>query len=699
MPPRSTTERRKTALGLLLGVLLLGVLGASAWQRYGDAVFGTDGAGSRAMQFPAGNVLPTDVSYRVAATHPRILLNHAPTLAFLRNRLQAEVPAAKRFQAFVDAQVAGADAYGFQPWFAALIYRLTGEAAYANYAIAKTDAAVAAEETLIAHGRAANVSDDSYLGVGEIVGNLALVYDWCNDRLTPAQRSRWIGYGNQSVWNVWHPQRARWGDKTFAWTGWSVDNPSNNYYYSFLRATMLLGLATHGENDQAPVWLDTFRVAKLERQLFPTFRRDLKGGGSREGTGYGTAMRTLFMLFDLWERSTGERLADKTPHPYESMAALIHSTVPTLDRLAPTGDHARDSSAALFDYHRDYLQELIALYPDRPLAGAAVTYLRNSSVPAMKQGFNFYADFIYGDFAVAPRPLDDLPTAYHATGTGQVMLRSDWTRAAAYVNFICGPNTESHAHRDQGSFVLFRAGWLAPDANIYSHSGIEQAEEFHNLLRFEESGRTLRQKKGPGCDLRALHDDARFAYLRADLAASYRDQPGVKVDEREFVFLKPATFVVIDRAEVNPGIRRIWTLNVPARPALRAEGYRVETGAASMDVQRLAPRDLAERVIDRADPKAQISGGFRVDTVDERLANQPFVHVIRAGATGATGAATATDVAEGLLLTVDLGAQGVAELRIGASVGTTRMRLSSAGQVHFDGPMPARVEQPAALSR
>ena len=58
---------------------------------------------------------------------------------------------------------------------------------------------------------------------------------------------------------------------------------------------------------------------------------------------------------------------------------VIHSTVPTLDRLAPTGDHARDSSAALFDYHREYLLVLQALFPEERLSGIARTLLEGSA--------------------------------------------------------------------------------------------------------------------------------------------------------------------------------------------------------------------------------------------------------------------------------------------------------------------------------
>ena len=178
----------------------------------------------------------------------------------------------------VDSQLAGGNIYGFEPWYAALMYQVTGEQRYATYAIQQTDAFVASEEALINANQRATVAGDSYLEVGPIIGSLAVTYDWTYDLLTPAQRTRWINYANQAVWNVWNYQQAKWGNTTYAWSGWSIDNPSNNYYYSFLRATMLVGLATQGENPQAQRWLDKFRLEKMEGQLFPTFNRDLAGG-------------------------------------------------------------------------------------------------------------------------------------------------------------------------------------------------------------------------------------------------------------------------------------------------------------------------------------------------------------------------------------------------------------------------------------
>ncbi|MBA3542384.1 MAG: hypothetical protein H0T79_22400, partial [Deltaproteobacteria bacterium] len=230
----------------------------------------------------------------VPTNHPRIYLS--PNRDRLTTALGANTVAARRFKSSVDSWMNGGDLWGFPAWNAALMGQLSSSPQYCAAAIADTDAMVTTAEAAVASGNAPEVARDSYLYIGEEVGGLALVYDWCFDTLTSAQRSRWVAFADQAVWNVWHHETAKWGNATIPWTGWSVDNPSNNYYYSFLRATMLLGLATKNENPNADAWLAKFDD-KVKNQLVPTYEADLQGGGSREGTGYGVAMRRLFELY------------------------------------------------------------------------------------------------------------------------------------------------------------------------------------------------------------------------------------------------------------------------------------------------------------------------------------------------------------------------------------------------------------------
>ncbi len=624
----------------------------------------------------------------VAAGHPRILLNHASTRACLVGMLAGNHEAAQRFKEWVDNALNGGDAYGFEPWHAALLYQTTGQAHYAAAAVQRTEAFVAAEEALIASGARPAAAYDSYLEVGGLVGGLALVYDWCFDHLLASQRQRWLAYANQAVSNVWNPDTASWGGRLTPWSGWSIDNPSNNYYYSFLRATMLLGLASSGENAQAAGWLNRFRNDKIAAQLVPTFNAELAGGGSREGTGYGTAMKNLWQLYDWWERSTGERIATLGGHSLASLPHFVHNVVPTLDRIAPTGDHARDSSAALFDYHREYLLGLINLFPQERAAGAAADLLAQSTQPRMTYGFERVFDFINAVPRLPATRLDELATTYWGAGTGQLLMRSDWSRDAAWANFICGPYTESHAHRDQGSFVLYRGAWLAWDANIASLSGIEQDEEMHNLVRIESGGRTVRQEGGAnGCKLLALADQALFTYALADVTPVYDGHAAVAKVEREFLFIRPATFVVFDRVQSAPGTRRVWMLNLPEAPQFSGAGFSLVQGGSRLDVHRLAPSGAT----------AQWVGGARVEVAQSTGTESLFLHVL--GTNGAVSAAQRNDQPgqTGTEFTLADGRRVLLRFDNVARGGTLELR-SAGGGLLFQGPLPTTVVAPPVFT-
>ncbi|MFO0632664.1 MAG: hypothetical protein U0168_07440 [Nannocystaceae bacterium] len=544
--------------------------------------------------------------------HPRIYLD-ADNRARLQAALDAGAPAAIRFRDMVDGQLGGADWYDFQSSDAALLGALTGEPQYCSYAVDRVDAWVASEEALVASGQAAEVAGDSYLYVGDHVGDLALVLDWCWDDVDADRRGRWIAYANQAVYNVWHPEDASWGGTVFPWSGWSIDNPSNNYYYSFLRATMLLGLAAYGSHDDAQTWIDTFRVAKIENQLVPTFTAQLQGGGSREGTGYGVAMWRLFALYDLWQSSTGERIWDLTPHTRDSLINFVHTTVPTLDRIAPIGDHARDSTAALFDYHRAYLLVLQRLVgPEDPLSPVVQQFLASCSVPEMTQGFMYGIDFMYADPSLPTAPLASLHDTWYAPGTGSVFARTGWTSDAMWLGFMAGPYTESHAHRDQGQLLIHRGQWLAYDANIDSHSGIVQSESVHNLVRIDDGGTTVTMvaEQQPAV-LVGLRDTPDILYLAADITPVYGGSAAVERSERELVFLEAEhTVVVLDRVDTAAGAVPVWQLNSPLLPQL--DGDRVGLGG-ELDAHAVLPAAATFTAVAWPAIDPDLQGGHRVD--------------------------------------------------------------------------------------
>ena len=476
-----------------------------------------DAAGNTAtatVQAAVSNTVPPP---SLSSVHPRVYLN-AANRARLNNALAAQTPAAVRFKSLVDSQLAGANNYSFQGYFAALLGQLTGQASYCTYAVNFIDNFVASEEALINSNQRATVAGDSYLQVGPVIGDVMLVYDWCFNTLTANQRTRWTTYANQAVWNVWNPNAAQWGNTVYAWSGWSIDDPGDNYYYSFLRATMLFGLAAKDEHPAAAGDIDFFRTTKIQNELVPMFEAKLQGGGSREGTGYGTAMKELFTLYDLWEGSTGERIADLTSHTRSSIYHLIHETVPTLDRIAPIGDQSRDATAMLFDYHRHYMLAAVRPYATTPIASIAL-HLANDQLCAPD------------DTGLHPnlrlhvcRPVDGDRAALSSQhrlfrpGIGQIYLRSGWERTATWMNVMAGAYDQSHAHHDQGSFLVYKNEWLAYDHNVDTASGIEQDEAQHNLVQITG----VNQREGaPPTNLIGLRSNAAYDYVSLDAAPIY----------------------------------------------------------------------------------------------------------------------------------------------------------------------------------
>jgi hypothetical protein len=625
----------------------------------------------------------------------------------LRRRMTAATPAAVRFKTIVDHEVATNDVFEFPRWQVALMGQISGDPRYCNFAVAETDAYVADEESRIRNGTATLVQHDSYLEVGDRIGSMAMVYDWCRGFMTPAQRERWKNFGNQAVWNVWNHTNARWGSRAAPWTGWSVNNPVNNYYYSFLEATMMLGLATYGENEMAPGWLDQFRITKLENQLFPTFNTDLIGGGSREGTGYGTAMMNLWNLYDWWERSTGERLADRTPHTLESMYWLVHSVTPTLDRIIPTGDHSRDSDALFYDYHRDYLLKLATLYPGEAISGVVKTLLSQSSVRQMTNTSMRYSDFLYDLTPINGRSLNSLSTAYWGSGTGSFSMRNDWSTTSAYANFICGPVTESHAHEDQGSFVLFKGTWLAYDANIDGKSGISEEQFYHNTVRFQtSSGVEIGQTFGRSCNMRALANTVNWTYALAQVTSTYAPSAGIAKSEREFVFIKPSTFVVFDRVQTNnAGTRRIFTMNFPFAPTINGPTTTLIRGANRLDMTRILPaaantsitmwRDVNSNFVPpvRTPPLPPIEAA-RLNVVDAGSdGSAEFLHVIGLDGSVAGAVASNSGGQSGVDISLADGRRAIVRFSQNGTGGTVEIR-SSNGMVIETTTLPTSIQAP-----
>lgn len=507
-----------------------------------------------------------------------------------------------RFRAAADRALAGNPPYAYSAVSSVTMYRITGNLAYLDDAIARVENFVVAAEQAIAAGGRPAIAGDSYLEIGWYIEQLALAYDSGFDRLTPAQRTRWAAFADQALYNLWHPSEATWGGVAYPWTGWSICDPGNNYHFHFLRATMLWALATKS----VPL-LEFLQSAKFPRVV--TYYRDLPGGGSREGTGYGTAQKALFENYLMWKDSTGEDLSELTAHTRQTIDYWVHATVPTRDRFAPIGDQSRSSIPNLYDYHENLVHTAVVLNPGTPEAGRGTWWLNQNSVNGVNDAFNLMGDLL---------PLPDAPVAptervYHATGAGVLFARSSWSTDATWLSFMAGKYDQSHAHQDQGAFTLFKRDWLAVTPNIWSNSGINQETVYHNTVRFERAdGSVIAQNPSDTTQsgMTPTVTAGGQVNVSAELGNAFsRNATSVQRWTRNLEFAGD-TLRVHDTCTVAAGVRPVFQLHVPVQPVLQADGSLL---AGNLRIVRLQGASFTVHAL----PAASFSRGYRIDFVAE----------------------------------------------------------------------------------
>ena len=445
-----------------------------------------------------------------------------------------------------------------------------------------------------------------------MIADVASTMTACAGSITSSQRTRWSAYAEQAVWNVWNYNNAQWGGRSHPWSGWSINNPGNNYYYSFVEATMYWALASGNST-----WFNFLRDNKLAA-LQAYFAR-LPGGGSSEGTGYGTSHMRLFSLYRIWRDATGMDLANASSHASDSIPYWIHATVPTMDRFAPIGDQARSSVPDLYDYHRRLVLEARSVNTNPVIQNQATWWLNNISIARMGSGFNYRYDLLPAGTTATP-PTDLI---YHARGAGHLFARTGWTRDAMWLAIVAGPYNESHAHQEQGGFTLFARDWLAVTENIWSHSGIQQGTPVHNVVRFERADPDARQCAAPRGDV-VVHQcetpqsRARLTVTpradggvtaQADLTPVYRGNPALESWQRRIDFAG-RTLRVKDDFRLGAGTRAIFQVNVPERPVV--QGNEAVAGRLRIRVLEPASARLSVHAWSDEDPQ-EFRRGWRVD--------------------------------------------------------------------------------------
>jgi hypothetical protein len=261
----------------------------------------------------------------------------------------------------------------------------------------------------------------------------------------------------------------------------------HNHYLTECAGLLRVALA-FPEFSDAPAWRDQ-AWNEIGRCLFTQFTSE---GGQIEGCPHyhAVSLRTLAQAI-LHGREHGLALPDSwRPRLEGALAYSLHSLRPTGVNV-PWGDSDATSSGPLLAAllgalaldRTDELPHLRVLAPPAAWRAAVAESLWHAPDP----------EAWLAQLSALPAPAAAPSRLHHDRGLGQVMLRTDWTPAAASVFFTClTPVNNGHAHLDPAGFDYTAHGRaLAVDPGRYTyHKGPDRyafkSAAYHNTVTIDD---------------------------------------------------------------------------------------------------------------------------------------------------------------------------------------------------------------------
>ncbi|MCG3181314.1 MAG: hypothetical protein BIFFINMI_03694 [Phycisphaerae bacterium] len=501
----------------------------------------------------------------IAKDHPRLLIRPGDTkLAVTLAQLKA-IPRDKEFGEML-AQLRGVKAASAR----ALAWRLTGDKADAEAALAMLNAWKTPDEK--DRGNAFRV----YFGCRD----MALAYDWLHgyEGFTDAARAEL----RDKVRPLAEAGLARGRDHVF-----------HNYTWMNNGGAMLWALATAGEDSASDKLYAALRE-RFNREQFPTMK--FLDGVNADPMGYFSlyCQAPELMVLLAAQSATGRDLFAAVRADGDWMNSqlmnLVFATRPNL-RFIHWGDMQTGPDGGLTHEMAGNIDALTWALdsPAGAFLGRHVADLRGRS--------RFYDEtailyFLYTR-NLTTKPAAP-PLAWLAGGepAGEAYARGGWGDGDTIVALRCTDFYGVHNHLDQGSFVIYRNGPLAMDAGKYGSVGGHQVKtECHNTLVIDGAGQRpqkfqwastlekFKQRLTVDCETGSMpyfKDTPGWTAAAARFDQAYKPTQA-KLCVRQFLFIRPATVVVVDRLAAPAG-RELgevkWLLNVPGKP----EGLKVADG-------------------------------------------------------------------------------------------------------------------------
>ncbi len=539
-----------------------------------------------------------------------------------------------------------------EAWTFALAYMVTGNASYATQAIQKVRANIA--DGLGQRGAAER--QDYFLNGHYYIRNAAVVYDWLNNLLTPADKASFVNYMNQMLYEIWNPTT----NPCKTSSGWGQNDPKNNYYYRHVLGTALVAIATYQENNGMVTFQDCdgvggtlplkmpfngvdygdpleFTYVKINNQAIPYILSDEAGGGWHEGTNYGRASKILmFEVFTVLRDGGGTNYFSAITFPRESALFHMYCLQPDNVYHYTNGDAPRDPLERANDSDVHLMLLLMDGLSGMRESAYARFWLDTFGPPVEERIKAAWFYLFYNPAAPRVDYRAELPTRYYASGMSYVNSRSSWSADAVSVNFLSAERIVDHMHRNQNEFAIFYKGWQTVNGNTYLKTGLVQETQYHNTIMINHESQ--RYGRGTG-DIIRYEATPGYTYVVGDASDAYYsnaspwgsgDQKMIDVFQRELVHILPDLVVVFDRVTPTPAFQDrevTYVVNAKNQPAISGRKVTLTNGSGRLIQQTVLPATT------QLVPLQRVDGSFSTWRVEESApiaANYQFLHVLYA---------------------------------------------------------------------
>jgi len=213
----------------------------------------------------------------------------------------------------------------------------------------------------------------------------------------------------------------------------------------------------------------------LVQKIFTGYDEFFAGGDWFEGGDYyRMSLHGLIDHFEARRTATGDDLFMKSIFFQGAADMFLYRLTPNFTfSLMSDNDHPHP-------YHADIANMHFTAYA---LRNPYVKWVEEQFTKGPAVGWGRLYNTLYLDPELKPAQptVETVPTGHLFPGTGLAEFRSDWTRGATWVEFVCGDYFGSHSHRQQNHFAVYRKGWLAIDSGAYPGSG--GGDHYLNYLR------------------------------------------------------------------------------------------------------------------------------------------------------------------------------------------------------------------------